>query len=417
MAQNLVQGSVSLLYKIAITGVTRNRSLASWSLKVGSCSYSTGRGSGAVKDSDTVKSVFISQSDDIFTNLALEDWLYRNFDFTKHHILLLWKNSPTVVIGRHQNPWLEANTAILSEHGIEIARRNSGGGTVYHDHGNLNLTFFTPREHYSRKNNLQLICRALFREWGVKTEISPREDIVINGSYKQISGTASKLGQPNAYHHCTLLVDVDKMKLRHALRKHHKGIKTNATQSIPSPVTNLCDVNSHVKLEKLLAAVGWEYLRTCPYSAEDRGEDFIRKQRGFQLINPTDQWFPGLDKLRAEFASWDWRFGKSPKFTVTRTFQVPQELLGKDELTNQELIITIDVNKGMVEDVMLMVPPGLKAAKGFSGQAEVVTSLKGQRFSEEAITMLQRALSELESPDQTRNEFVVDCMRQVVTSV
>ena len=125
----------------------------------------------------------------------------------------------------------------------------------------------------------------------------------------------------------------------------------------------------------------------------------------------------GLDKLRAEFASWDWRFGKSPKFTVTRTFQVPQELLGKDELTDQELSITIDVNKGMVEDVMLMVPHGLKAAKGFSGQAEVVTSLKGQRFSEEAITMLQRALSELESPDHTRNEFVVDCMRQVVTSV
>jgi len=121
--------------------------------------------------------------------------------------------------------------------------------------------------------------------------------------------------------------------------------------------------------------------------------------------------------LRAEFASWDWRFGKSPKFSVTRTFQVPQELLGKDEVTNQELSITIDVNKGMVEDVMLMVPPGLKAAKGFSGQAEVVTTLKGQRFSEEAITMLQRALSELESPDQTRNEFVVDCMRQVVTSV
>jgi len=125
----------------------------------------------------------------------------------------------------------------------------------------------------------------------------------------------------------------------------------------------------------------------------------------------------GLDKLRAEFVSWDWRFGKSPKFNVTRTFQVPQELLGKDELTNQELSITIDVNKGIVEDVRLMVPPGLKAAKGFSGQAEVVTSLKGQRFSEEAIMTLQRALSELESPDQTRNEFVVDCMRQVVTSV
>lgn len=80
-----------------------------------------------------------------------------------------------------------------------------------------------------------------------------------------------------------------------------KGIKTNATQSIPSPVMNLCDVNSHVKLEKMLGTIGWEYLRSCPYSAEDRGEDFIGKQRGFQLINPTDQWFPGKCKLFSTF--------------------------------------------------------------------------------------------------------------------
>lgn len=183
MAQNFVQGYIVKLRRIAVTGMKRSKPLTLSSMKICNYSSSAQQGSEEVKGSDTVKSVFISQSNDIFTNLALEDWLYRNFDFTNHHILLLWQNSPAVVIGRHQNPWLEANTAILSEHGIEIARRNSGGGTVYHDHGNLNLTFFTPREHYSRKNNLQLICRALLREWGLKTEISPREDIV-SGNYK-----------------------------------------------------------------------------------------------------------------------------------------------------------------------------------------------------------------------------------------
>jgi hypothetical protein len=184
MAQNLVQGSISKFCRIAVTGINRNKPTVVPAMKCGNYSASTGQGSEAVKDSDVVKSVFISQSSDIFTNLALEDWLYRNFDFTNHHILLLWRNSPAVVIGRHQNPWLEANTAILAEHCIEIARRNSGGGTVYHDNGNLNLTFFTPREHYNRRNNLQLISRALFREFGLETEISPREDLVINGCYK-----------------------------------------------------------------------------------------------------------------------------------------------------------------------------------------------------------------------------------------
>lgn len=78
-------------------------------------------------ENEIVKSVFISQSNDIFTNLAIEDWIYKNTDFNKHHVLLMWRNAPCVVIGRHQNPWLEANMQYLSENGIDLARRNSGG--------------------------------------------------------------------------------------------------------------------------------------------------------------------------------------------------------------------------------------------------------------------------------------------------
>lgn len=59
-----------------------------------------------IPDEEIQKSVFISQSHDIFTNLALEDWLYRNFDFTTHHVLMLWSNDPCVVVGRHQNPYV-----------------------------------------------------------------------------------------------------------------------------------------------------------------------------------------------------------------------------------------------------------------------------------------------------------------------
>lgn len=133
----------------------------------------------AVADADIKKSVFISQSHDIFTNLALEDWLYKNFDFANHHVLLLWANDPCVVIGRHQNPFTEANVSKLMDRGITLARRNSGGGAVYHDRGNLNCTFFTPRERYNRKYNLNIVTRALFREWAIKTEINDRDDIVI----------------------------------------------------------------------------------------------------------------------------------------------------------------------------------------------------------------------------------------------
>lgn len=133
-----------------------------------------------VPDSKIKKSVFISQSNDIFTNLALEDWFYRNFDFTNHHVLMLWTNDPCVVVGRHQNPFAETNVSHLQKSGIELARRNSGGGTVFHDRGNLNMTFFTPRERYNRTYNLKIVTRALFREWGIKADISARDDIMLN---------------------------------------------------------------------------------------------------------------------------------------------------------------------------------------------------------------------------------------------
>ena len=72
----------------------------------------------------SVRQVFISQSNDVFTNLALEDWLYRHHDFAHKHLLLLWRNQPCVVIGRHQNPWMESNVPFLRENNINLARRN-----------------------------------------------------------------------------------------------------------------------------------------------------------------------------------------------------------------------------------------------------------------------------------------------------
>lgn len=67
---------------------------------------------------------------------------------------------------------------------IALARRNSGGGTVYHDRGNLNLSFFTPKQRYDRKYNLNIIKTALFRQWGLKSEINNRDDIIVERDYK-----------------------------------------------------------------------------------------------------------------------------------------------------------------------------------------------------------------------------------------
>lgn len=334
-----------------------------------------------IPDSEVKKSVFISQSNDAFTNLALEDWIYRNFDFTHHHILMLWINKPTVVVGRHQNPFAETNVSQLARNDIELARRNSGGGAVYHDLGNLNCTFFVPRARYDRKYNLNLITRALYREYAINADISDRDDITVMG--KKISGTAAKLGQPNAYHHCTLLVNSNKLHLGESLAKDEAEIISKATASVPSPIKNLADVNRAVNIQQLLSAIGYEFLRTPATQLTDGGRDLLMKQLGFQLINPTEKWFPGLNELRENFASWDWRFGKTPKFSVQKSIQLKSD--GTSGGGQQpDLKVRVDVEKGLMQEISLIVP----------GQEPipVVSNMVGQPYLEDCFNGIIEAM-------------------------
>lgn len=119
-------------------------------------------------DTNIKKSVYISQSTDIYTNLALEEWIYKNLNLNHHHLLLLWQNDPCVVIGRHQNPWSETNISDLPnlvENGVNLARRSSNGTALYHDNGCLNLSFFCPREQLNAKYNNEVVARSIFREF------------------------------------------------------------------------------------------------------------------------------------------------------------------------------------------------------------------------------------------------------------
>uniref|UniRef100_A0ABM0MHM2 Lipoyltransferase 1, mitochondrial-like n=1 Tax=Saccoglossus kowalevskii TaxID=10224 RepID=A0ABM0MHM2_SACKO len=164
--------------------------------------------------------VYCSTSTDVYANLAFEDWAYENWNFSDVHMLLLWRNDASVVIGRHQNPWNECDIPKLQHHNVKLARRKSGGGAVYHDLGNLNISFFTSRKKYDRRANLTLIMTALQNSWPhIDINLSHRDDLMLNKDYK-ISGSAAKLGRTTAYHHCTLLFDVNTSLLNDILQSH-----------------------------------------------------------------------------------------------------------------------------------------------------------------------------------------------------
>lgn len=365
-------GNLSILQALRNGGITS--SSVSSSLRFYPALAPCGTQNGEIEPE---KSVFISQSTDIHTNLALEDWLYRNFDFNKHRVLLLWRNDPCVVIGRHQNPWSEVDVDLAEEKGLNIARRNSGGGCVYHDRGNLNCTFFTQRNGYDRKSNLEIICRALERQFGIKADISPRLDVNLDG-YK-ISGTASKLGK-NAYHHCTVLVDADLKKLSALLNPNTEGMDCRATKSIKSPVQNVRNVNNGVSLEKVLSSIGYEFLRTTT-DGNDGGAERIQKQRGFQMVNPTNDWFPGLDSIKSELKSWAWNFGKTPEFSLRKEYQIGQDLTTLEPVNIQ---LNLEVKKGMVQTASLDLPVDKRDyvdEATFSDLSGFINAIKERQFN------------------------------------
>jgi len=348
------------------------------------------------------KSVFISQSSDIHTNLALEDWIYRNFNFENHRVLLLWRNDPCVVIGRHQNPWTEVDVSLAEESKLPVVRRNSGGGCVYHDQGNLNCTFFTPRDGYDRKSNLEIICRALKRQFGIEANVSPRLDVNVQG-YK-ISGTAAKLGK-NAYHHCTVLVDADVKRLSSLLNPNvGEKIESKATQSVRSPVKNLKNQDSSINVDKVLASIGYEFLRTDG-SGKDGGEKQLQHQRGFQMLNPTNEWFPGLEKIRSDFRSWEWNYGKSPDFSVHQSYPIGPGVM-RDASGNIDIHLLIV--KGRIEKAQLQLPLGQEHLVDSNTLADLyafINALKDRPFRMDILATFEGLLfkkSTQVSPDSIR---------------
>ncbi|XP_003794412.1 lipoyltransferase 1, mitochondrial, partial [Otolemur garnettii] len=283
---------------------------------------------------NTVKSGLILQStsNDVYQNLAIEDWIHDHINLEGKTILFFWRNSPSVVIGRHQNPWQECNLNLMREKGIKLARRRSGGGTVYHDMGNINLTFFTAKNKYDRMQNLKLILRALNAvQPQLDVQATKRFDLLLDGRFK-ISGTASKIGRTSAYHHCTLLCSTDETSLSCLLRSPYQGIKSNATASIPSLVKNLVEKDPTLTCEVLINAIAAEY------AAYHQTDNHIN------LINPTDETlFPGINSKAKELQTWEWIYGKTPKFSVNTYFNVLYEQL------DLEIKVFIDIKNGRIE--------------------------------------------------------------------
>ncbi|XP_023236920.1 lipoyltransferase 1, mitochondrial-like [Centruroides sculpturatus] len=290
--------------------------------------------------------VIFSKSRDIYRNLSFEDWIYSKIDFKNKHpgLLLMWWNRPAVIIGRHQNPWVECDLKVLEENNIMLVRRNSGGGTVYHDLGNLNCSFLTSRSKYKRRTNLEIMCKAL-QKWNFDVSISEREDIVIQGEYK-ISGTASKLGRDNAYHHCTVLISVKSEILKEVLNKNRDGIINKATESVKSKVINLQELYPILEVEDVAQEIA-----KCFHNFYGIEEDRVK------YIYPNEEIYSGIEENMRNLKSWEWIYGRTPRFTLHKEFIVEETInlpirCSSNHETNK-LIIEVIIYHGKIENIYL----------------------------------------------------------------
>ncbi|XP_064483999.1 lipoyl amidotransferase LIPT1, mitochondrial-like [Ornithodoros turicata] len=349
--------------------------------------------------------VLVSQSRCIFENLALEQWLYEHVEFTPGSpgLLLMWWNEPAVVIGRHQNPWIECSVKNAADLGVNLARRNSGGGTVYHDLGNLNCCFMGHKADYNRKNNLRIICDALQTCWKVRAEISDRDDILVQDTFK-ISGTAAKISHNTAYHHCTVLVDVNTTVLHQVLEPIFKNFESKATTSVRASVRNLKEICPHMTLEDLAETVGQAY-----------NEYFSTGTDSQLALEPSKNQFSEIEATKQHLMSWDWVFGMTPRFTAYDSFHMPPSLYSGvdigDSFYHAVLKISLTAYHGKLEDVRFT--PHLRNR---SLECTIKKCLGGVRFRQDDIRTVFSQLASFESVEE-ENEDTAELLKFVGNSV
>lgn len=181
-----------------------------------------------------------SPSTDIYFNLAAEEYLMKH---STEDVFMLWQDTPSVVVGKHQRIQAEVNMDMAKEKKIHIARRFSGGGAVYHDLGNVNLTFIETQHLPDFRMYLQRTLNFL-DSIGLCPEGDERMGIYLNGL--KISGSAQCVHRDRVLYHCTLLYDTNLPVLDTVLEAKENPAEKPVTYSVPSIRSEVTNIRAHL---------------------------------------------------------------------------------------------------------------------------------------------------------------------------
>ncbi|GAB0170726.1 lipoate--protein ligase [Lysinibacillus sp. CTST325] len=300
-------------------------------------------------------------------NLAIEEYLLKTMDVEKEPVLLFYINQPSIIIGKNQNTIEEINTDYVEDNGIIVVRRLSGGGAVYHDLGNLNFSFITKDDGDSFMNYkkfTQPVVDALAK-MGVHAELSGRNDILAEG--RKVSGNAQFSTKGRMFSHGTLMFDTEIDAVVSALKVKKDKIESKGIKSIRSRVAN---ISEFLKDKMTVEEFRLEILKSI-----FGGEENIRY---YEL---TEEDWENIHKLSAErYQTWEWNYGKSPRFNIQKTHRFPTG--GID--------IRLEVNHGIIEEVHIF-----GDFFGVGDMADVEQRLVGTNYDRTAIA---EALTDIDIP-------------------
>ena len=236
-------------------------------------------------------------------NLAIEEHLLRNLK-TETDILLFYINEPSIIVGRNQNVFEEINYEYTETHAIHVIRRLSGGGTVYHNLGNLNFSFInnTGKENLLNFKKFTAPVVKALQQMRIPAQLGTRFDILVNG--RKISGNAQYNAGNRMVSHGTLLYNSDLEKVNESLRVNIDHIQSKSIKSVRSQVANICEFLENPGdifsfRDQLIASI-----------LEDKGSSqYVLNSQDWETIHQLSQ---------SRYYTWEWNYGRSPEFEVKK---------------------------------------------------------------------------------------------------
>lgn len=268
---------------------------------------------------------------DPYFNIATEEYLLRN---KQENFFLVYSNSNSIIIGKHQNAMSEINYLFVKKNNIPVVRRLSGGGTVYHDTGNLNFCFILTGNSSKLSDFAKYtepIINFLREEYSLQTYFNGRNSLLCNGF--KISGNSEHIYKNRIIHHGTLLFSADLELLDETLKVNPNKYNDKKLKSVRSDVANISELANtldsiDIFKKKLINFIKNYYNSVAQYKLNDKDTDQIEK-----LVDN-------------KYSKWEWNYAYHADYEFTNETQIKSKTLYLNLIVSGGFIKTIKVNYG-----------------------------------------------------------------------